>query len=198
VYQDSRHPGRVASEEPRETVHSFFCFVVSGYHFLLMWGGGNDNNDPFRDFDNIVRRMFNIDGIAGGPLSGSRSSFVSTSSRGSWFPAMNLLETPSTFVLSADLPGMKKEDMEVNFKDGRLCVKGTRTIDWNAVAPDAQDSQSTFHMAERGLGSFERCVTLPNKIRDDSVRAEFLDGVLNVSMDKEVVGPTKGSPINIR
>lgn len=163
-----------------------------------MFGGRGD--DPFRDFDNIVRNLFNMDGaIAQGSPFGGRTSFLSSSSRGSWMPAMSLLETPSSFQLSADLPGLKREDMEVQFKDGRICVKGSRMLDLASLGLDQNTARdASMHLSERGFGAFERCFGLPSKVREDTVRAEYADGVLNVTMDKDAQGITKGPTINIR
>jgi HSP20 family protein len=179
-----------------------------------MWGGNgsgnnsNNNDDPFRDMDNMVRRLFNLDSgvLHGTPFGGSnmRGSFLSTSSRGNWLPAVNLVETHSQFQLSADAAGMRREDMEVSVKDNRVCVKGNRQSDVQQALSGTTDKQQgsgeqpVYHMYERGFGSFERCVTLPTKIREDSVAAQFVDGVLTVTMQKEESGSQRGSPISIR
>jgi HSP20 family protein len=180
--------------------------------------GGPGKDDPFREMDGILRRVFNLTGdpLVGGsghPFGsfgslggGGRGGFLSTMSRGSWLPPMNLLEDHSQFVLTTDAAGMKREDMEVSVKENRVCVKGTRRDVEAAVNGSGGSGEGSgdashgpiYHMYERGFGAFERCVTLPSRIREDSVAAQFNDGVLTVSMAKEDAGSSRGAPISIR
>ena len=168
--------------------------------------GGSGNEDPFREMDNMLRRVFNVDHFGQQFGSGRSGSFLSSMSRGAWLPPMNLVENPTQFVLTADAAGMKREDMEVNVKDNRVCVKGTRkdveaalNVRGDASSPQQHvDDGRVYHLYERGFGGFERCITLPSRIREDSVAAQFNDGVLSVTMDKEDGGMSRGSPISIR
>jgi HSP20 family protein len=167
--------------------------------------GGSGSENPYSEMNGILRSIFNVGDIASVSSTGGRG-FLASSSRGSWLPPMNLMENQTQFVMSLDVAGLKRDDMEVNIKDGRVCVKGTRR-DVEAALSATDDSarhggQPTdgriYHMYERGFGSFERCVSLPSRVREDSVSAQFLDGVLSVSMDKEESGMQRGSPISIR
>lgn len=161
--------------------------------------GGNGSRDPFNDIENFMRT------IGHGSLfdiGGGRGTFLSSTSRGSWMPPMNLAETEHQFVLTVDAAGVKKDDLDVNVRDNRLCVTGKR---WDQVWQDMMQQQQSgtspttqLHMHERGSGSFERCVSLPSRIAENTVAAELQDGVLTVNMSKEQAGTPRGSNIVIR
>lgn len=144
------------------------------------------NWDPFRDIEEHIRRAF---GGSGAPTSGR--GFFSTCS-GRWVPPMDLVETDTHFHLSADVPGMKREDMEVNVTDNRVCIRANRAL------PDAPEgAQAWAHCRERGLGPFERCFTLNTAIRDGTAKATYVDGVLNVVMEKVTPDASAPKPKNL-
>lgn len=148
---------------------------------IIMW-------DPFRDFEESMRRMMG----GAGSLDGSR--FLSQTSFGRWIPPMDLTEDETHFTLTADIPGMKKEDMEVNVTGSRVCIRANRVIQ------DADGKKGWVHCSERGYGKFERCFTLPSRIVEKGVGAQYHDGVLEVRLEKVTPGtsPNSPTPINIR
>ena len=140
---------------------------------------------PFRDFeDNLfLRRMgvgplIHVGNWTRGDYGGLHSTFT-----GRWIPDVDLTEEPASFTLTADLPGMKKEDMEVNVTGNKVCVRGTRA-DSKAMA-SLQANNGWVHCNERGTGKFERCFTLPHDVVESSVKAQFADGVLEVNLQKQ-------------
>jgi HSP20 family protein len=97
--------------------------------------------------------------------------------RGSWVPAINILEREDAMVITADLPGLKAEDVEVTVEEGTLSIRGERKLE------EAAEGE-TFHRVERLYGSFERTFTLPNSIDVDRIEARFSNGEMVLSLPK--------------
>lgn len=94
-----------------------------------------------------------------------------------WVPAMDLVETEDHFVLRADLPGLKREDVEIEIKDGMLTLSGERPA-------DHEETAEGYYRVERSFGRFSRSLTLPDGIDAESVSAAFDAGVLEVRVPK--------------
>ena len=94
-----------------------------------------------------------------------------------WNPAMDLAETEEHLVLKADLPGLDRDDVEIEITDGVLTVSGERKT-------EHEDSSSGFHRIERSYGRFSRSLALPQGVDADQVQAEFDQGVLEVRIPK--------------
>jgi HSP20 family protein len=94
-----------------------------------------------------------------------------------WTPSVDLYETAQAFILEADLPGVKQEDVRVEMQNGDLVLMGWRSL-------EKSQSDGTFHTMERSSGQFVRRITLPDAIEKDRIEAEFHDGVLRVTLPK--------------
>jgi HSP20 family protein len=94
-----------------------------------------------------------------------------------WMPAMDLVETEDHYLLKADLPGMKEEDVAIEFSDGTLTISGERRADY-------ERAEKGFFRLERSFGNFSRSLTLPDGIDPDRIDASFHDGVLEVTIPK--------------
>jgi HSP20 family protein len=94
-----------------------------------------------------------------------------------WNPSVDLYETEAAFILEADLPGVKAEDVKVKIEDNDLILQGLRTLEKTA-------SHGQFHTMERSSGHFLRRMKLPESVDKDSIDAEFRDGVLRVIIPK--------------
>jgi HSP20 family protein len=90
---------------------------------------------------------------------------------------MDLVETADNYLLKADLPGMKQEDVALEFNDGMLTISGERKAEY-------ERKEKGFFRLERSMGKFSRALTLPDGIDPDKIRAEFHDGVLEVTIPK--------------
>jgi HSP20 family protein len=102
-----------------------------------------------------------------------------------WIPPMDLAETDDEFVLRADLPGLDKDDLEIEVKDRVLTISGEREA-------EHEDRSQGFHRVERSFGRFSRSLDLPEGIEAGAVTAEFDRGVLEVRIPKpEDRQPTK-------
>jgi len=115
--------------------------------------------DPIRDLLAIQQRL---DRYAPGPAG--------------WKPAVDLHETPDGYVISAEVPGMSREDLEIHAHEGRITISGMRRERTGAC--------EQYHRIERGHGGFSRTFQLPLPIEADAITADLRDGVLTVKCPK--------------
>lgn len=115
--------------------------------------------DPIRDLLAIQQRL---DRFAPGPAG--------------WMPPVDLHETPDCYVVTAELPGLQRDDLDIQMHDGRLTISGVRR------ERDAVCEQ--YHRVERGHGSFSRTFNLPIPVDVDGITADLRDGVLTVTCPK--------------
>jgi len=94
-----------------------------------------------------------------------------------WMPAMDLVETESHFVLTADLPGLTEEDVNIEVDDRVLTVSGERKA-------KHESSKDGYHRVERAFGTFSRSLTLPKGVNAEAVEAAFEHGVLEIRIPK--------------
>lgn len=95
----------------------------------------------------------------------------------SWAPAVNLFEDKDNLVVTAELPGMRKEDIDISFHDGALTISGERKQEKKYGEGDESRS-------ERFFGRFQRTMTLPKQIDAAAVKAAYKDGMLKVTLPK--------------
>ncbi len=94
-----------------------------------------------------------------------------------WTPAVDVYEDQENFVVQAELPGLKREDIEVSLHDGTLTISGERK-------PEKRSEETEVYRAERYVGRFQRALVLPTTVAADKVKAGYTDGVLTVTLPK--------------
>ena len=94
-----------------------------------------------------------------------------------WTPAVNILEREEGIVISADLPGLKAEDVDVTVDNGVLTIKGERTL-------EEVSEGETYHRVERSYGSFERSFSIPNSVDPKKIEARFTNGEMTITLPK--------------
>lgn len=94
-----------------------------------------------------------------------------------WAPAVDIQETDKEYLIKAELPEMKKEDVKVEVLDGVLTIEGERT-------QEKEEKGKKFHKVERSYGKFVRQFALPTEVEGAKVQAEYKDGVLSVHLPK--------------
>lgn len=129
--------------------------------------------DPARELDALQGDMNRLFDNFFGRREGAGGDYPSRR----WVPAMDLVETEDDLVLRADLPGVKRGDIEIEVKDRVLTISGERRA-------QHEDKREGFHRVERSFGRFSRSLELPQGISADEVSADFSDGVLEVRIPK--------------
>ncbi len=129
--------------------------------------------EPVRELDSIqseMNRLFNT--FFDTPTTAGNANPARR-----WMPAMDLVEHEDHFLLSADLPGMKQEDVKLEVSDGVLTLAGERKT-------AHEERKGGYIRIERATGAFQRSLTLPDGVDPEQVAASFSDGVLEVRIPK--------------
>jgi HSP20 family protein len=108
-----------------------------------------------------------------------------------WFPEIDVFENDNRLVTKIDLPGMKKEDVNVEVTDGHLAISGERKT-------EAEEKKENFYRCEREYGSFYRAVPLPDGVKLEDVKATFTNGVLEVSVPLPAKPEAKARKVEIQ
>jgi HSP20 family protein len=95
-----------------------------------------------------------------------------------WVPVMDVVETPAEYVIRLEVPGIHKENLDINLTGVMLTITGTREI-----APVVEGE--SYLLKERAIGKFVRTIRLPTPVAERKVAAEYRDGVLTVHVPKE-------------
>ncbi|MDH5558132.1 MAG: Hsp20/alpha crystallin family protein [Alphaproteobacteria bacterium] len=104
--------------------------------------------------------------------------------RGELTPAVDVAEDDKAVTLTAELPGMKEEDVEVVLRDDMLTVKGEKKS-------EREEKKENYHLTERRYGAFERTFRLPEMADADHIKAAIAEGVLTVTIPKKAEAKTK-------
>ena len=139
--------------------------------------------DPFRELEGIQARLNRL-------FPDMPARFEDETFFAGWSPAVDIQETNDEFILKADLPDVKKEDVKVELEDGVLTIEGERK-------GEKEVTGKRFHKVERTYGRFARHFTLPTEVDGAHVKAEFKDGVLNVQLPKAVSAKPKAIEVKV-
>jgi len=107
-----------------------------------------------------------------------------------WTPALDVFENRDNLVVKAELPGMKKEDIEVSLHEGCLSISGERKS-------EESHKESQAYRSERFVGRFQRTVTLPSPVAADKIKAQYKDGVLTITLPKTEEAKPKHIDVNV-
>jgi HSP20 family protein len=145
--------------------------------------------NPRREMDEAQNR-FNPFFLAGFP-NRMGSGEIDSLTVADWSPDVDISEDDRGYLLKADLPEMKKDDVRVTVEDGILCVSGER----KSVK---EDQKRKFHRIERSFGNFQRSFTLPEDADSTKVTAEFRDGVLKVHLPTTPIARSKAIEVQVK
>ena len=93
------------------------------------------------------------------------------------FPQINLLDRGDSYVLTAEIPGMNPDELEVTTASGCLTIKGNRQ-------PPDEAREESFRRKERFTGPWQRTIQLPDRVRDDELKADYSNGILRITLPK--------------
>ena len=109
---------------------------------------------------------------------------------GTWAPAVDIYEQDNNIVLKAELPGVDPKDVDIRLENNTLTLRGERKF-------DDEVKKENYHRVERAYGAFTRSFTLPTVVDQGSIKAEFKDGVLRVTLPKREEAKPKQIQISV-
>ena len=127
---------------------------------------------PFREMDTMVR---NFEDIFGRPFLPMWRRLPAEERE--WTPAIEVFEKEDEFVVRAELPGMKEEDVDISVADDTLTIRGEKKS-------ESEVKEENYHYCERSYGSFLRSIALPSNIDSKKIEASYDSGVLEISLPK--------------
>lgn len=139
--------------------------------FLVPYPQFRGVNRLRREVDDLFSRFFE---------SGSPKELVEAV----FMPALNLKETETAFEVSAEVPGLKPEEIKVEYEDGVLTLSGEKK-------EEREEHKGNYHLVERRFGSFSRSVRLPKDVDVEQLKATHKDGVLLVELPKAAKSASK-------
>jgi len=140
---------------------------------VSLWN--NYGSDNFSELDRMQREMNRL-------FSNALAPSGNLQTEQSWRPISDLKETDKEIIVCSELPGCKKEDIQIELKDGVLTISGERKH-------EKKEDTERYHRMERSYGKFSRSLAVPKNLTEDKIKASFKDGVLEVCFPKEE--PTK-------
>lgn len=96
---------------------------------------------------------------------------------GAWVPPVDVAETQEKIIVRAEIPGMKQEEIQIEFENGLLSIRGERKL--------VKQDGVTFHRVERTFGNFSRTFTLPRTVDPEKISATYRDGILEIEVPKK-------------
>jgi len=96
---------------------------------------------------------------------------------GDWAPRVDIVETGKEFLITAEIPDVKKEDVKISVENGVLTIRGERK-------QEKEEKDKKFHRIERFYGAFTRSFSLPDNVDESKIEATFNDGILNLQIPK--------------
>lgn len=143
--------------------------------------------NPVREFDDLLNRYNRMLGSNWGTEREGKDLFA----RSDWAPAVDIKETAEAFTIDAELPGMSKDDVKVTVHDGVLTIEGERKH-------EEESTDKKQHRIERFYGSFMRRFTLPENVDENSVKANFKDGLLSLTLQKSEPKEPKAIEVDVQ
>src|SRR5207249_5061779 len=144
--------------------------------------------NPLREMDEAQNRFNRF--FLGGFPNRMGSGEIHSLAVADWSPEIDISQDDHGYLLKADLPEMKKEDVRVTVEDGILRVSGERKT-------EKEDQKRKFHRMERSFGNFRRSFTLPDDANGSKVTADFRDGVLKVHLPTTPIAKSKAIEVKV-
>jgi len=145
---------------------------------------------PFREMEEWERRF---EDLLGRPL-----WRLPVEERG-WMPAVDIFEKADKFVVKAELPGIKEDDIHVSVVGDTLSIKGERKTETEIKEKtETEIKEEDYYRSERSYGSFYRSIPLPSSVDTGKIEASFEDGVLEVALPKSAKVKPKKIPVSAK
>lgn len=144
--------------------------------------------EPFRDMVAVQDRLNRIfdDAVRGS----SRGSDEDLALDGQWAPSVDIFEHEGNLVLRAELPGIEPKDVDVRVENNVLTLRGERKF-------ESEVKREKYHRVERAYGTFSRSFTLPSVVDTEKIKAEYKDGVLQVTLPQREESKPKQIQVSV-
>jgi HSP20 family protein len=142
--------------------------------------------NPWRELEEMEKRLSTVFGRV--PVAGGENKEAITVAE--WSPLVDITEDDKEYVIKAEIPEMKKEDIKVNVNEDVLTISGERKY-------EKEEKGKKYHRVERAYGSFMRSFTLPEDADAAKVSAEYKDGVLKVHLPKSEKAKPKSIEVKV-
>lgn len=129
--------------------------------------------DPFRELEEMSDRLNRVFGRP----STAKSDGKETMTVADWTPSVDISETDGEYLIKAELPEVKKDDVKITLEEGVLSIQGERKH-------EKEEKNKKFHRVERAYGRFVRSFVVPDYVDESKIKAEYQDGVLHLHLPK--------------
>ena len=143
--------------------------------------------NPLRELGSLENRLDRLFGVTWPSRNGEKEAMTVAQ----WTPLVDISEDNNEYLVKAELPELKKEEVKVSVENGELTISGERKS-------EKEEKGKKFHRIERSYGSFLRSFTLPETVNGDKVSAEFKDGVLSVHLPKDEKAKPKSIEVKVQ
>ena len=143
--------------------------------------------EPVREMEDFQNRLSTL---FGRPLRRTNGHGREDITLADWMPLADITEDEKEYLIKAELPELKREDVKVTVENGVLTISGERKF-------EKEEKKRKFHRVERGYGTFVRSFTLPDDADASKVKAEFKNGLLTVHLPKSERAKPKQIEVNV-
>lgn len=147
---------------------------------LLKW-------DPFKELEDVSSRLNRFFGQLPARIESDNSTLLLAAD---WMPSVDISETDAAYLIKGEIPGVKKEDVKVTFQDGMITIQGERK-------QETEEKNKKFHRVECSYGSFMRSFRMPSDADENNIKAEFKDGMINVTLPKSTKEKPKAIEVQV-
>lgn len=142
--------------------------------------------NPWKELEEMEKRLTSVFGPSPSGVTDNKEAM----SVAQWSPLVDITEDEKEYIVKAEIPEMKKEDIKINVHDDVLAITGERQY-------EKEEKGKKYHKVERAYGSFMRRFTLPEDADGSKVSAEYKDGILNVHLPKSEKAKPKAIEIKV-
>ncbi|HXX74511.1 MAG TPA: Hsp20/alpha crystallin family protein [Nitrospiraceae bacterium] len=143
--------------------------------------------NPWKELEEMEKRLSTVFGPAPSTAGGDKKEAIAVAE---WSPLVDITEDDKEYIVKAEIPEMKKEEIKINVHDDVLTISGERKY-------EKEEKGKKYHRVERAYGSFMRSFTLPEDADGTKVNAEYKDGVLKVRLPKSEKAKPKAIEVKI-